>query len=81
MDFPQVWSKVGGLEGETFQTGEQEPFSYRFRKTYVVVSTANLSIPRTNFEKVFRQRNEHARPTVVQGQKYIHAIFDDPRLG
>jgi hypothetical protein len=76
MEFRDVWEKVGELEGQTFRTDRGEEFSYRFRKTYVVVSLGGVSVPRTNFEKVFRRSEQgHAGGTSVQGERFIMAIF------
>jgi hypothetical protein len=81
MGFREVWQKIGELEGQSFRTGRGEEFSYRFRKTYVVVSLGGISIPRTNFEKIFK-RIEHGpetgnetAATAVQGQRLITAIL------
>ena len=83
MEFPELWRRVEELEGEVFQVERGEEFSYRFRRTYVVVNAGNLSIPRTNFEKVFRRQaaQEPAAAPAVQGQRYISAILSDVRLG
>ena len=77
MEFRDAWQKIGELEGQTFRTDRGEDFSYRFCKTYVVVSTGEVSIPRTNFEKVFRRlpHPEQAAAPAVQGQRFISAIF------
>jgi hypothetical protein len=82
MEFRDVWQRVGALEGRTFLTDRGEEFSYRFRKTYVVVSLGDVSIPRTNFEKVFRrlQQKEQPATTAVQGQRFILAIFNSPAI-
>ena len=42
------------MEGKAFSTERGDSFTYRYRKTYIVVSGGNQSIPRTNFEKVWR---------------------------
>lgn len=78
MEFREAWQKVADLEGETFRTERGEEFTYRFRKTYIVVSAGDISVPRTNFEKVFRRRRTESEnePTPVQGQRYIQAIFN-----
>jgi len=73
-DFRQVWERVATLEGQIFVTDGGQAFSYRFKRTFVVVSPGDQSIPRTNFEKVFR-----ASPKPVQGQRYIEAIYKDER--
>lgn len=75
MEFRDVWQKVGELEGQTFHTDRGEEFSYRFRKTYVVVSLGDVSVPRTNFEKVFRRIERGESGTPVQGQRFILAVF------
>ena len=77
MDFRQAWQRVGELAGETFHTSGGESFTYRFRKTYIVVSPGQHSIPRTNFEKVFRAMERDAMDGLppVQGQKFIAAIL------
>ena len=80
--FQQVWQKIAGLEGEVFHTAGGVPFTYRFCKTYVVVSAGELSIPRTFFQKVFqRSKQAPAGPApALQGQTYLLAILSDPRL-
>jgi hypothetical protein len=76
VDFRQAWDRVAALEGETFATDRGDEFSYRFKRTFVVVEPGSQSIPRTNFEKVFKGS---AKP--VQGQRYIQAVFGDRRFG
>jgi hypothetical protein len=75
VDFRQAWDRVAELEGESFSTDRGDAFSYRFKKTFVVVEPGAQSIPRTNFEKVFKQN-----PKPVQGQRYIQAILSDSRF-
>ncbi len=83
MDFREAWQRIGELEGQTFHTDRGEEFSYRFRKTYVVVSLGEVSIPRTNFEKVFKRTRQpdESGATPVQGQRFIAAIFGDKAAG
>ena len=78
MEFRDVWQKVEQLEGQTLQTDRGEEFSYRFRKTYVIVSAGDLSLPRTNFEKVFKriEGQEPTGVTAIQGQRFITAILN-----
>jgi hypothetical protein len=76
MEFRDVWQRIEQLEGQTLRTGRGEDFSFRFRKTYVVVSAGDVSIPRTNFEKVFkRSQSGPAATPAVQGQRFITAIL------
>jgi hypothetical protein len=75
-DFRQAWDRVAALEGRTFRTDHGQEFSYRFKRTFVVVSPGEHSIPRTNFEKVYKQS-----PKPVQGRRHIEAIFSDERFG
>lgn len=75
MDFRQAWDRVAAMEGESFATDRGDEFTYSFKKTFVVVEPAGASVPRTNFEKVFKK---HDKP--VQGQRYIQAIYDDARF-
>jgi hypothetical protein len=75
MDFRGAWERVAALEGESFTTDRGDVFRYRFKKTFVVVEPGEQSIPRTNFEKVFRQN-----PKPVQGQRYIQSILSDLRF-
>ena len=82
MEFLELWQKIGELEGQTFRTDRGEEFSYRFRKTYVVVSIGDVSIPRTNFEKVFgRGQPGESGATPVQGQRFITAIINGAGKG
>jgi hypothetical protein len=76
MDFREAWGRVGSLEGETFTTDRGDTFAYRFKRTFVVVEPGAMSIPRTNFEKVFKGSEKP-----VQGQRYIQAVFSDLRFG
>ena len=82
MEFRNVWELVGSMEGKAFSTERGGSFTYRYRKTYIVVSGGNQSIPRTNFEKVwrFRRQNDSRAAVPVQGVKFIEAILSDPRL-
>jgi hypothetical protein len=83
MDFREVWQRIGELEGYTFRTDRGEELSYRFRKTYVVVSLGEVSIPRTNFEKVFKriQQGDPPGATPVQGQRFITTILNAVGIG
>ena len=76
MEFRDVWNKVEQLEGQTLRTERGEEFSFRFRKTYVLVSAGDLSLPRTNFEKIFKRLTglEDLNPGPLQGQRFIAAI-------
>ena len=74
-DFREAWDRVAALDGQIFRTDRGQEFSYRFKRTFVVVSPGEQSIPRTNFEKVFKQS-----PKPVQGQRHIEAIFGDERF-
>jgi hypothetical protein len=82
MEFRSIWEQVGAMEGRAFSTGRGDSFTYRYRKTYIVVSPGEQSIPRTNFEKVWRlrQQNDSRAPAPVQGAKFIEVILSDPRL-
>jgi hypothetical protein len=77
MEFREVWQKIEEFEGRVFRTDRGEEFSYRFCKTYIVVSLGGVSIPRTNFAKVFNRMQGGETPaTPVQGQRFITAILD-----
>ncbi len=81
-DFREAWDRIAALEGGRFHTDRGLEFSYRFKRTFVVVSPGEQSIPRTNFEKVFKRRASPSavpRPA-VQGQRYIEALYADPRF-
>jgi hypothetical protein len=82
MEFRDVWLRIGELEGQSFRTERGEEFSYRFRKTYLVVSLGEVSIPRTNFEKVFKrsQQADETGATPVQGQRFILTILAGARI-
>ena len=75
MTFTETWARVGSGEGEAFRTDQGAEFSYRFKKTFVVIAPGGQSIPRTNFEKVFRGSD-----APVQGHKLIVAILGDSRV-
>lgn len=77
MEFREVWQRIGELEGQTFRTDRGEEFSYRYRKTYVIVSVGEVSIPRTNFEKVLNriQQGDQSGAAPVQAQRFITAIL------
>jgi len=78
MEFREAWRRIEELEGRIFRTDRGEEFSYRFCKTYVVVSLGEISIPRTNFERVFKrmQQGGEMAATPVQGQRFITAILN-----
>lgn len=80
--FDLVWQKIAGMEGAAFQTEKGVAFTYRFHKTYVVVSSGNQSIPRTYFEKIFHRLEQGTvdRSPSLQGQSFILAILRDPRF-
>lgn len=80
--FDLVWQKVAELEGMVFHTCRGVSFTYRFHKTYIVVSSGNQSVPRTFFQKIFdrvRQGTVASAPA-LQGQTFILAVLTDPRL-
>ncbi len=80
--FESVWQKVGALEGQLFRSSQGAEFTYRFAKTYVVVSAGNQSIPRTHFEKMFRRRQEGTVETQppLPGQTFMLGILADSRI-
>lgn len=75
MEFRETWERVAALAGESFTTDRGDAFTYRFKKTFVVIEPGEQSIPRTNFEKVFKKSDKP-----VQGQRYIQAIYADSRF-
>ncbi len=79
--FDLVWQKVAELEGATFQS-PRGGFTYRFHKTYVVVSAGDQSVPRTFFEKIFQRMAEGSVESspALQGQSFILAILTDERV-
>ena len=76
MEFRAAWERVAALAGERFSTDRGDAFTYRHKKTFVVVEPGGMSIPRTNFEKVLKGSGKP-----VQGQRYIQAIYSDSRFG
>ena len=80
--FESVWQKVAALEGEPFRSSKGVEFTYRFGRTYVVVSAGSQSIPRTFFEKIFQRLGDGAVETspALQGQTFILGILEDPRV-
>ena len=80
--FESVWHRIAAAEGQTFRSSKGMAFTYRFGKTYVVVSSGNQSLPRTFFEKIFRRLQEGTVETSppLQGQTFILGILTDPRL-
>ena len=78
MDFRQAWQVVEALQGQSFRLDPSKTFTYQFKRTYIVVEPGGQSIPRTHFEKVFRRPSGEGPP--VQGQRFIRAIYDDPRF-
>jgi hypothetical protein len=80
--FESVWHKIAALEGQAFYSAKGVEFTYRFGKTYVVVSRGNQSIPRTFFEKIFHRLQAETVETspALQGQTFILGILADPRL-
>lgn len=80
MDFRTAWERVDALAGEAFLDPGGRKFRYRFKKTFIVVEPGELSIPRTNFEKIFKRRTGAPDGPPVQGGRFIEAIYDDPRF-
>lgn len=82
-DFRQAWTRVEALAGETFRDDAGREFRYAFKRTFIVVDPGAHSIPRTNFEKIFKRRagDAPAEGPAVQGKRYIEALYDDPRFG
>lgn len=81
MDFREAWGRVGALEGETFRLESGAEFRYRFKRTYIVVEPGAVSVPRTSFEKVFKKQSDgDVRVSSVQGERYIAAVYADPRF-
>ena len=80
--FDLVWQKIAAMEGELFRTSKGVAFTYRFHKTYVVVSAGNQSVPRTYFEKILRRIEQGSAESApaLQGQTFMLAILTDPRL-
>ena len=80
--FQQVWQRIEALQGAVFRTTRGAEFTYRFCKTYVVVSSGSLSVPRTFFQKMFERRRDGTVETSpsLQGQTYMLAILADPRV-
>ena len=80
--FESVWQKVGTLEGQTFRSSKGVEFTYRFTRTYLVVSAGNQSIPRTFFEKIHRRLEDGTVETQpsLQGQTFMLGILTDPRV-
>ncbi len=76
MEFGEAWARVAELAGEEFRLGPGERFTYTFKRTFVVVSPSGLSLPKTNFRKVFLQGSDAG----VQGRRHIRAILEDPRV-
>ena len=80
--FDLVWQKVAELEGTPFLSSRGAGFTYRFHKTYIVVSAGNQSVPRTFFEKIFQRLAEGTVESspALQGQSFILAILADDRV-
>ncbi len=76
MEFGEAWARVADLAGEEFRLESGERFRYEFKRTFVVVAPAGLSLPKTNFRKVFRLGGAAG----AQGRKHIRAILEDPRI-
>ncbi len=76
MEFSEIWARVAELAGEKFRLESGERFFYTFKRTFVVISPNGLSLPRTNFRKVFLQGSGAG----VQGRRHIRAILEDPRV-
>jgi hypothetical protein len=81
--FESTWQKIASCEGESFRSSQGVEFSYRFNRTYVVVSAGNQSIPRTFFEKIFHRLASGTVETSppLHGQTFILGILSDPRVG
>ncbi|MBI3697913.1 MAG: hypothetical protein HY238_24155 [Acidobacteria bacterium] len=80
--FDLVWQKVAQLEGAEFRSAKGVGFTYRYGRTYVVVSAGHQSVPKTFFEKIFQRLKNGTVDSspVLQGQTYILAILTDLRV-
>jgi hypothetical protein len=80
--FEPVWRKIAACEGQIFRSAMGVEFTYRFAKTYIVVSAGSQSIPRTFFEKIFQRLAGGTVETspALQGQTFILGILADPRV-
>jgi len=75
LEFREIWDRLADLAGDSFQLESGDTFSYEFKRTFVVVRPGALSLPKTNFQKVFL-----SGAAAVQGRKHIRAILEDPRV-
>ncbi len=74
VDFRQAWRTVGELAGEPLTDELGHSFQFVFKRTFVVISPGGASIPRTNFEKIFK----NPAGASVQGARFIKAIYRHP---
>ena len=75
VEFAEAWARVARLAGEEFRLESGERFRYAFKHTFVVVAPNGVSLPKTNFRKVFRHG-----AAAVQGRRHIRTILEDPRV-
>lgn len=75
-EFREIWARVANRAGEEFRLESGERFFYDFKRTFIVVTPAGISLPKTNFQKVARL----GAAAAVQGRRYIRAILEDPRV-
>ncbi|WP_059040659.1 hypothetical protein [Paenibacillus rubinfantis] len=53
--FAEVWKNIIALEGSEFQQVRGQKFTYAISGEYVVPNTTNIRIPKSYFEKAWKQ--------------------------
>jgi hypothetical protein len=81
-DFPEVWSAIVALAGETFRQKRGQPFTYVVTGSTLRPNTTNRNLTKGQFEKAFLRLPIDGPGGLqdLQGPSYLYAILTDPRI-
>ncbi len=80
--FNKVWSNIANSEGEVFTQIRGKEFTYTIVGNFVVPSTTNRNIHRSQFEKALEDVPFENTKKIqhLQGPSYLYAILVDDRI-
>jgi hypothetical protein len=80
--FEEVWNRIRDCSGQTFRQKRGKAFTYEWHEGYLVPSTTNQNLPKTQFEAAYQLLLfENTTPLQhLRGPSYIFAIITDPRI-
>ncbi len=81
--FSEVWKSITALEGSEFQQVRGQKFIYAVSGDYIVPNTTNIRIPKSNFEKAWKQMpvsGPGALHKSLIAPSYLYAILSDQRI-